>query len=446
MKRVFLAGCLATLVVFVFLSAEAGVKPGTIEYKEHVLNNGLRVILSEDHSVPIVAVDVWYHVGSAYEAEGKSGFAHLFEHMMFQGSENVGKAEHFQLVQRAGGNNNGSTTQDRTNYFETLPANRLNLGLWLEADRMKSLAVNSENFENQRSVVKEERRQRIDNQPYGNAFLASDTLSYDFKPYQHTVIGRMVDLDNGTADDAKAFFNNYYRPNNAVLVIVGDIDPGKTMKMVEQYFGNIPKGPDIKPLTGDEPPHTAERRAVVEDKNANVPAVFMTYTIPNCFDNDMPALELLGKILTDGEASRMYNRLVKEEKAAVVVFGGTDVRRGPGLFRFISASNVGVDIGKCESLMLDEIEKVKKEGIDAKELEKAKIQFKTDFIRNRETVLGKAETIHDYVYFSRDLANINTDVDRYMAVTQDDIIRVANKYFVENNRTVVIAQPAPKEG
>jgi len=445
MKRVFFVGCLATLA-FACLTAVAGVKPGTIEYKDYVLDNGLRVILSEDHSVPVVAVDVWYHVGSAYEEEGKSGFAHLFEHMMFQGSENVGKAEHSQFVQRAGGNNNGSTTQDRTNYFEVLPANRLNLGLWLEADRMRSLAVTSENFENQRNVVKEERRQRIDNQPYGNAFLASDTLSYDFKPYQHTVIGRMVDLDNGTADDAKAFFNNYYRPNNAVLVIVGDIEPGKTMKMVEQYFGNIPRGPEVKPLTGDEPPHTAERRAVIEDKNANVPAVFMSYTIPNCFDNDMPALELLGKILTDGESSRMHNRLVKQEKAAVVVFGGTDVRRGPGLFRFISASNVGVDIGKCESLMLDEIEKVKKEGIDAKELEKAKIQFKTDFVGERATVLGKAETIHDYVYFDRELASMNTDVERYMAVTSEDIIRVANKYFVENNRTVVIAEPASKKG
>lgn len=446
MKRVIFAGCLATLGAFVFLTAAAGVKPGYIDYKEYTLKNGLRVILSEDHSVPVVAVDVWYHVGSAYEQEGKSGFAHLFEHIMFQGSENVGKAEHSKLVQRAGGNNNGSTTQDRTNYFEVLPANRLNLGLWLEADRMRSLAVTSENFENQRSVVKEERRQRIDNQPYGNAFLASDTLSYDFKPYQHTVIGRMVDLDNGTVDDAKAFYDNYYRPNNAVLVVVGDIEPAKTMKLAEQYFGSIPRGPDITPLTGDEPPHTAERRAVIEDKNANVPAVFMTYTIPNCFDNDMPALELLGKILTDGESSRMYNRLVKEEKAAVIVFGGTDVRRGPGLFRFIAASNVGVDIGKCEDLILDEIEKVKKEGIDEKELEKAKIQFKSGLVRERETVLGKAETIHDYVYFDRDLANMNNDIERYMAITKDDIIRVANKYFVESNLTVVVAEPAGKKG
>jgi predicted Zn-dependent peptidase len=444
MRRAVIVGCAATLVTCLVVVAGAGVKPGYIDYKEYTLDNGLRVILSEDHSVPIVTVDVWYHVGSAYEEEGKSGFAHLFEHMMFQGSENVGKAEHSQLVQRAGGNNNGSTTQDRTNYFETLPANRLNLALWLEADRMKSLAVTGENFENQRNVVKEERRQRIDNQPYGNAFLTSDTLSFDFVPYRHTTIGRMVDLDNGTVEYAQAFYKRYYTPNNAVLVVVGDIDQKSTMKLVEKFFGGIPRGPEIKPLTGEEPPHTAERRATEQDKNANVPAVFVAYTIPSSKNDDIPALELLGKILTDGESSRMYNRLVKEEKAAVVVFGGVDVRRGPGLFRFIAASNVGVDIAKCEALMFEEIEKLKKEGFDAKELEKAKIQFKSDFIRDRQTVLGKAEAIHDHVYFSEDLARINTDIDRYMAVTNDDIMRVAKKYFIEINRTVVIAQPASK--
>jgi predicted Zn-dependent peptidase len=446
MKRAVLAGCVAALVAVFCVAAGAGETPGFINYKEYKLDNGLRVILSEDHSVPAVAVDVWYHVGSAYEEEGKSGFAHLFEHMMFQGSENVGKREHGEYVQRAGGNNNGSTTQDRTNYYETLPSNRLNLGLWLEADRMRSLAVTNENFENQRDVVKEERRQRVDNQPYSNAFLASDTMAYDYVPYQHTVIGRMVDLDAATVDDAAAFYKRYYTPNNAVLVVVGDIDPKKTMKMVEEYFGDIPRGPDVEPISGVEPPHAAERRAVIDDKNANVPAIFASYTIPNSTSDDIPALELLGKILTDGEASRMHNRLVKEEKAAVVVFGGADIRKGPGLFRFVAAANVGVDITKCEELMFAEIEKLKAEGIEAKELEKAKVQFKADFVRGRQDVLGKAETIHDYLYFDGDLSQMNADIDRYMAVTNDDIMRVAKTYFIENNRTVVIAQPVKKEG
>jgi predicted Zn-dependent peptidase len=366
--------------------------------------------------------------------------------MMFQGSENVDKREHSNFVQRAGGNNNGSTTQDRTNYFEVVPANRLNLALWLEADRMRSLAITTENFENQREVVKEERRQRVDNQPYGAAFLTADTLSYNFEPYRHTVIGKMVDLDAAEVEDVQAFFDKFYSPNNAVLVVVGDIDYKNTMKMVEEYFGDIPRGADVEPLAGEEPPHDGERRKVIEDPNANVPAVFAAYTIPSSTHEDMAALELLGKVLTDGEASRMHRRLVKEEEAAVVVFGGVDVRKGPGLFRFISAANVGVDIEKCEALMFEEIEKVKTEGISEAELQKAQIQFKSDFIMGRQTVLNKAEEIHRYLYFSRDLSEINTDIENYMSVTQDDILRVANKYFVKNNRTVVIAMPTSKEG
>ncbi|UCG52471.1 MAG: insulinase family protein, partial [Candidatus Latescibacterota bacterium] len=333
MRRAVALGIFVTLVMSLALVANAGDKPGHIKYKEYELDNGLRVVLSEDHSVPIVAVDVWYHVGSGYEEEGRSGFAHLFEHMMFQGSENVGKAEHGQLIQRAGGNNNGSTTEDRTNYFQVLPANRLNLALWLEADRMRSLAITTENFENQREVVKEERRQRVDNQPYGAAFLTSDTLSFDFEPYSHTVIGKMVDLDAAEVSDVQAFFDKFYSPNNAVLVVVGDINQKKTMKMIEEYFGDIPLGADVEPLSGVEPPHTAERRKTVDDKNANVPAIFMTYVLPDCLHDDIPALELLGNILTDGESSRLHKRLVKDEEAAVVVFGGFDSRKGPGLFR-----------------------------------------------------------------------------------------------------------------
>ncbi len=446
MKRVLVLGVFIALMASLVLVANAGKKAGVIDYKEYELDNGLRVILSVDKSVPIVAVNVWYHVGSGYEEEGRSGFAHLFEHMMFQGSENVGKTEHMNFVQRAGGNNNGSTTQDRTNYFEVLPANRLNLALWLEADRMRSLAITTENFENQRDVVKEERLQRVDNQPYGAAFLTADTLSYNFKPYRHTVIGKMVDLDAAEVEDVQAFFDKYYNPNNAVLVVVGDINYKKAMKMVEEYFGDIPRGPDVEPLTGVEPPHDGERRKVIEDANANVPAVFAAFTIPNSLHEDMPALELLGKILTDGESSRMYRRLVKEEEAAVVVFGGVDVRKGPSLFRFITASNVGVEIETCESLMFEEIEKIKKEGISAAELEKAKVQFKSDFITGRQTVLNKAEEIQRYVYFSSELSEINTDIENYMSVTQEDIIRVANTYLIEKNRTVVIAMPTSKEG
>ena len=416
-------------------------KAGTIEYEEHTLPNGLRVILSEDHSVPVVAVNVWYHVGSANEEKGRSGFAHLFEHMMFQGSLNVGKGDHMKYVADAGGSMNGSTTNDRTNYFETLPSNRLNLGLWLEADRMRSLAITEENFENQRETVKEERRQGIDNQPYGEAFLVSDTLGYDGWPYDHTVIGSMDDLDAAKVTDVQAFFNRYYCPANAVLVIVGDIEPKKAMDMVTQYFGKIPAGKTSTFPTWNEPFNKGERRKVVDSPKANVPALFATYQIPGHKNADTPALELLNSLLVEGESSRLHVRLVKDEEAAFGVFGFVDGRKGPGQFRIIVASNAGVEIGTCEKLMDEELEKIKANGITPAELEKVKTQFKSSFIEQRQTCMNKAEEIHHYIWFHDDLAEINTDIDAFMKVTVDDIKRVANQYLRTDNRTMVVAAP-----
>ena len=443
MKRLILV--LALMCLFVTAGLAADEKPGNIEYKEYKLDNGLRVILSEDHSVPIVAVNVWYHVGSGYEEQGRSGFAHLFEHMMFEGSANVDKTEHFKMISKAGGSMNGSTTVDRTNYYETLPANRLNLGLWLEADRMRSLVITSEKFENQRQTVKEERRQGIDNQPYGEAFLVSDTLNFDWWPYNHTVIGRMVDLDAAEVTDVQNFFDKYYQPENAVLVVVGDIDQKKAMEMVEQYFGDIPGGEAIPKLTGEEPINKGERRQIVDSPKANVPAVFIGYVTPPHIDADTPALQLLNSILVDGESSRMHKRIVKDEEAAFGVFGFHDSRMGPGLFRLIGASNAGVDIGVVEGLMQEEIEKVQTVGVTEEELNKVKIQWKKNFITGRQTCMQKAEAIQHYAFFHDDLAEINTDIERYMEVTTEDIKRVANEYLKVSNRTVVIAAPPSKE-
>jgi predicted Zn-dependent peptidase len=442
MKRLTWAVAVLATVVAVSAAYSKKERPaGYIEYEEHSLPNGLRVVLSEDHSVPVVAVNVWYHVGSANEEKGRSGFAHLFEHMMFQGSENVGKGDHMKFVAEAGGSMNGSTTNDRTNYFETLPSNRLNLGLWLEADRMRSLVINTENFENQRETVKEERRQGIDNQPYGEAFLVSDTLGYDGWPYDHTVIGSMDDLNATQVSDVQAFFKQYYCPANAVLVVVGDIDPKKTMEMVKQYFGAIPAGTKATFPTWEEPLNKGERRKVVDSPKANVPALFATYLIPGHRHPDTPALELLNSILIEGESSRLHERLVKDEEVAFGAFGFIDGRIGPGQFRVIVASNAGVDIATCEKLMDEEIEKLKREGITEEELAKVKTQFKSGFIGERQTVMNKAEEIHHYVLFHANLSEINTDLDEFLKVTADDIKRVANQYLRSDNRTMVIAQP-----
>lgn len=311
---------------------------------------------------------------------------------------------------------------------------------------MRSLNISRENFENQRETVKEERRLRIDNQPYGAAFLTSDTLSYDYPPYSHTVIGKMADLDSARVEEVQSFFDRYYRPNNAVLTIVGDIDPEETMELVEHYFGDIESADPVHPIGGTEPEHEAERRMVIDDPSANVPAIFITYIIPPHNHPDTPAIRLLGKILTDGESSRMHRRLVKEEEAAFIVFGTDDSRKGPGLFRFIAASNIKVDIKTVEDLIYDEIEKLKKEGVTDAEVEKVKVKFKSDFVRGRQTVLGKAEALQHYAYFHKDLSEINTDLERFMAVTKEDILRAARKYFTVENRTVVIANPVSKRG
>jgi len=438
MKRTFFV---AIALLAALAAYGAAGTAGYIDYTEHKLDNGLRVILSEDHSVPVVAVNVWYHVGSANEDRGRSGFAHLFEHMMFQGSENLEKGEHFKHVSRAGGTMNGSTTTDRTNYWEVLPANRLNLGLWLEADRMRSLAITEDNFENQRETVKEERRQRVDNEPYGAAFMVADTLGYNGWPYNHTVIGSMDDLDAAEVSDVKAFFDRYYCPSNAVLVIVGDIDPKKALEMAEEYFGDIPAGTRSTFPKWNEPMNKGERREVVDSPKANVPAAFVSYQTPPHDDADTPALEMLVDLLTDGESSRLHKRLVKDEEAAFGVFGWAEGRIGPSRLMLIVAANAGRDINECQAIMDEELERVKNEGVTPEELAKLKTAFKTEFVSGRQTVMRKAEELQHYARFHKDVSEVNTDLDALMAVTAADIQRVAKKYLNDNNRSVVIAMP-----
>src|SRR5216117_3432092 len=281
------------LVIPGTLAAQATAPAGRIAFEQFTLPNGLRVIYSEDRSTPIVTVDVWYEVGSRNERRGRSGFAHLFEHMMFEGSAHVKKSEHGQLVERAGGTYNGSTAEDRTNYYETVPSNRLNLALWLEAERMRSLAITEQNFENQRQAVKEERRLRVDNQPYAAAFTDGLTWPFDSTscfPYAHTVIGSMADLDAAKLADVKAFFDTYYAPNNATLVVVGDFSPAQLRSLVNQYFASVPSHAALEPPRCDMPASTTSRRREVHDAHANLDAVIRLYRVPEHRHADTPAL------------------------------------------------------------------------------------------------------------------------------------------------------------
>ncbi len=420
---------------------------GQISYEAFTLPNGLRVLYSEDHSTPIVSVDVWYNAGSRNERPSRSGFAHLFEHMMFEGSAHVKKGEHFQLISRAGGSENGSTAEDRTNYFETIPSNRLNLALWLEADRMRALAITDENFHNQRETVKEERRLRIDNQPYSAAFIDGMTWPFDSTgcfAYAHTVIGSMDDLNAAQLADVQAFFDTYYAPNNATLVVVGDFRPLELRRLVNQYFSEIPRHPDPAPVTCNAAVSPGTIRREVTDAHANLPAVVRIYRVPPHADPDTPPIELLNVILGQGESSRLNVAIVRRERAALgtqVAMNPFDSRRGPGVLLVLAIANQGLDPSRLDTLLAAQLDSIRTGSVTDEELTKAKNTFRANFIHNRETTLGKAEELHHYDMFHPSLAEINTDLERYLAVTAADVRRAATKYLDPANAVVIIVKP-----
>ncbi len=418
-------------------------EPGRIQTETYTLPNGLTVVLAEDHSSQVVAVDVWYDVGSRNERPGRTGFAHLFEHMMFQGSENVEKGAHMQLLERAGASFNGSTSADRTNYYQTVPSNRLNLALWLEADRMRSLAITAENLENQRQAVKEERRLRVDNQPYGVAIGEATHAAFDSTtcfPYAHSVIGSMADLDAADTADVQAFFDTYYAPNNATLVISGDFQPAEAKRLVEQYFGGIERGPAPPPVQCEQPFDVGQRRSHIVDAKANLPAVIHVYRVPAYDDGDTPALELLATILGQGQSSRLNRSLAREARAAAAAqamvnpFGP---RRGPGMMLFLAIANQGVSPDSLDGLLAAEIARVGAEGVTAEELTKAQNAVRASLVLERQTAHNTAEALHTARMFLGSVDAVNGMLDRYMKVTADDIRRVAAKYLSPANSLIL---------
>jgi predicted Zn-dependent peptidase len=418
---------------------------GPIKYEAFSLPNGLRVIYAIDHAAPIVTVDLWYATGARNERPGHSGFAHLFEHLMFQGSAHVKKSEHFQLIERAGGTLNGSTHDDYTNYYETVPSNRLNLALWLEADRMRSLAVTQPNLDNQRETVKEEKRLRVDNQPYAATFGDGTTWPFDSAgcfAYAHTAIGSIPDLDAARLADVQAFFETYYAPNNATLVVVGDVKPVLLRQFVNAYFADIPSHAPPPPVHCKWTLAPGTVRREVADAHATLPAVMRFYRLVPHDHADTPALQLLSVILGQGESSRLNVTVVRRERAALQAgLFGLDERRGPGVLVAYGIANQGVPVQRLDSLIATQLDSVRRASVTADELTRAKNTYRADFVHARETTFGRAEALEHYTLFHARTADINTDLERYLAVTAADVQRVAARYLDPANAVIVIVRP-----
>ncbi|MGD0428388.1 MAG: pitrilysin family protein [Candidatus Acidiferrales bacterium] len=423
----------------------ASVKVPKLDVRDLKLENGLRVILVPDHSAPVFGIDVCYNVGARNERPGRTGFAHLFEHMMFEGSENVAKGEHFVLVFNNGGNMNGTTNEDRTTYFEELPKNQLDLALFLESDRMRALNVTQANLDNQRNAVQEERRQGIDNQPYGRAQLDVDNLSYDNFAYKHSVIGSMTDLNAASIDDVKDFFRIYYAPNNAVLTLVGDFDPDEALAKIKKYFGAIPAQPTPPKVDLSEEPHYGERREIVYDPLARLPEIDMAYHIPAGNTPENYAAQQLTYVLGQGESSRFYQRLVKEKQLASEVNVQADTRIGTSQLYISANPRPGVKVEDLEKAIDEEIATVVKSGVTPEELAKSKSQLLRQFIERRRSALFTAVLIGNYTVYFNDPNLINTIVDKERAVTVEDVNAVAKKFLVRDQRSVVITYPAADE-
>ncbi|GIV11039.1 MAG: zinc protease [Fimbriimonadales bacterium] len=419
--------------------------PTHIEYETYTLPNGLQVILSPHAVAPTVAVLVFYKVGSVNEARGKTGFAHLFEHMMFQGSENVPREMHFKYVESNGGVLNGFTSYDMTAYFELLPASKLPLGLWLESDRMRSLQVSQENLDNQRAVVKEERRLSVDNQPYARAMERLREIAYDNFANQHSIIGSMEDLDNATLDDVQAFFRTYYAPNNAILVVAGDYDEATVREWIERYFVEIPSQP-APPAVDVSEPDRPERREVFHDALANVPAVAVCWKIPprGTLEND--ALQIAGDLLVDGRASRLYQRLVKQEQIAISVSGGAESRPAPSLFRLFVLHHPHVEPQRVERVLYEEIQKLAEEGVLERELERVRTmllaqRWSDNLYYGMQSPLGRALGLAYFAAFEGDPDGLNRALERLLAITPDDVQRAVQEYLqTARNKTVMHIQ------
>jgi zinc protease len=422
-------------------TARAAVRPPKLNYTMTTLPNGMKVVFLEDHSTPIVHAEIWYHVGSKNEKKGRTGFAHLFEHMMFKGSKNVEPEGHPSWISSVGGQSNAYTTEDATVFWQTFPAQYLPLVLWLEADRMASLRIDEKVFKTEREVVKEERRMRVENQPYGRLNELIYDQAFKVHPYKHPTIGSMADLEAASIGDVRDFFRTYYVPSNATLVVVGDFETKEAEALVTRYLGRVPKAD--RPVPRDipaEPASTKERRVVLHE-NWPLPAVVVVHHITFDGDPDSYPLHIASKVLSDGQSSRIYKKLVYEKRLALAAFGGGNIIEDPNLFFAVAIVQPGKTTDETIAALIAELDRLKSEPISPAELQQAKNQFARDYVLGREsnkdkaTTLGHAAVIHD------DITTADGEFDIFQNMTAADVQKVAQKYFTAENRLVITVMP-----
>jgi zinc protease len=434
------------LVAATTLTSSAAVRPPKLQYEMMTLPNGLTVVLSEDHSTPIVHLQLWYHVGSKNEKKGRTGFAHLFEHMMFKGSKNVAPEQHTSVIASVGGQSNAYTTDDETVFWETAPAQYLPLLLWLEADRMAALRIEKDTFVNEREVVKEERRMRVDNQPYGRLNEIIYENAFTVHPYKHPTIGSMADLEAASIEDVREFFETYYVPENATLVLVGDFEMAQAKQLVTEYLGRVPKA--ARPVPRDipkEPPQTAERRITVEAPWP-LPAVVVAHHVTYDGNPDSYPLHIASKVLSDGQSSRIYQKLVYEKQLAVAAFGGANLIEDPNLFFAVAIVQPGKTPEEAANALIAELERLKTEPISQHELQRTKNQFARDYILGRESNQQKAMQLAHAVVIHRDVTSADGEFEIFQNITAADVQRVARTYFKPETRLVITVMPSARPG
>lgn len=427
MKRFYLSALAAILAI-------AGIQAQEVDFEEYTLDNGLHVILHQDNSAPVVVTSVQYHVGAKNENPERTGFAHFFEHLLFEGTKNIERGKWFEIVTSNGGSNNAYTTDDITYYYEVFPSNNLELGLWMESERLLHPVINQIGVDTQNEVVKEEKRLRINNQPYGNILYAVKNNLFSKHPYRWSTIGSMEHLDAATLDEFIAFKEKFYVPNNAVLIVAGDIEPKKTKKMIEDYFGPIPKGKDVEKINIKEDPITEQINAVHYDENIQIPAIIHAYRTPGKTERDASVLNMISNILSGGKSARLYKKMVDENKSALEVAAINLSQEDYGVYITFALPMEGSSLEQITNEIDEEIERLQTELISEREYEMLLNTFENQYVQANSSIEGIASSLADYHTFYNDASKINDELKLYQSITREEIRDVARKYLNPNQR------------